>query len=111
MNRSDIALAVDCCTIKCACATCPLNGNPECIKELMLAAKNELEKSEVNTMPNGCVDVDEERERLIAERKKMAAEIDYQRRQLAEVLQENKLLEAQMHIVHMIFGRRYGANE
>ena len=111
MNRSDIALAVDCCTIKCACATCPLNGNPECIKELMLAAKTELQKSEGNTMPKGCVDVDEERERLIAEREKLVAEINYQRQHLDEVLQENKLLQAQMHIVHMIFGRRYGANE
>ena len=111
MNRNEIIRAVECCTVKCACAACPLQGNPECVKVLMTAAKTELEKSEGNDMPKGCTDFDNEREQLIAEREKLVAEIDYQRRHLDEALQENKLLQAQMHIVHMIFGRRHGSNE
>lgn len=111
MNRNDITRALECCASTRTCAACPIFGNSECVRKLLSAAKAELEKSEGNDMPKGCVDFDKEREQLIAEREKLVAEIHYQRQQLDEVLQENKLLEAQMHIVHMIFGRRNGSNE
>lgn len=111
MNKSDIIKALECCASTRTCAACPIFGNSECVRKLLSAAKAELEKSEGNDMPKGCTDFDNEREQLIAEREKLVAEIDYQRRQLDEVLQENKLLQAQMHIVHMIFGRRHGTNE
>lgn len=110
MNKSEIISALMCC-INSSCTVCPFKDTTDCVLELMRCAKNELEKSEGNNMPQGCVDFDQERERLIAEREKLVAEIHYQRQQLDEVLQENKLLQAQMHIVHMIFGRRNGINE
>ena len=110
MNKSDIIHALGFCE-NSQCAICPFEDTTDCVLELMRCAKTELEKSEENDMPKGRADFDKEREKLIAEREKLVTEINYQRQHLDEVLQENKLLQAQMHVVHMIFGRRNGNYE
>lgn len=79
MNKSDIIHALGFCE-NSQCAICPFKDTTDCVLELMRCAKTELEKSEGNNMPQGCVDSDKEREQLIAEREKLVAEINYQRR-------------------------------
>lgn len=107
MNKEAAIHGLKCC-VDDNCGSCPWWGEKNCVTSVMRSAAAALEGSEDNGMSHGCVDFDEERERIIAEREKMVAEINYQRQHLDEVLQENKLLQAQMHIVHMIFGRRNG---
>lgn len=107
MNKEKVISALECCAAK-KCSVCPYVSVAFCVDQMMQEAVDELRNSEVDNMAYGSLDTEKDNEQLRAEREKMLAEIDYQRRQLDEVLQENKLLQAQMHIVHLIFGRRTG---
>lgn len=105
MRNETVIRALERC-IEDKCEKCPCLGQNDCVTNLLRYAAELLKGNEDESMAYGCLDSERDRERLIAEREKMVAEINEQRRQLDKVLQENKLLQAQMEIIHMIFGRR-----